>query len=85
MFASFVNSFNTVGSCAAANESVSASSRCAQADTCAATAFLLTLDTACAVSIFVSALRVILIRVSIIISAIIGSPAQKRSNLAMAL
>ena len=52
MFARFVKHFNTTGSSAAANESVSASSFCARAAQRANTALLLTVDNAFALSIF---------------------------------
>ena len=52
MFERFANRFNTCGSCAAANESVSASSFCARAAQRANTALLLTVDNAFALSIF---------------------------------
>ena len=52
MFARFVKHFNTTGSSAAANESVSASSSCARAAQRANTALLLTVDNAFALSIF---------------------------------
>ena len=52
MFERFANRFNTCGSYAAANESVSASSSCARAAQRANTALLLTVDNASALSIF---------------------------------
>ena len=52
MFARFVKHFNTTGSSAAANGSVSASSFCARAAQRANTALLLTVDNAFALSIF---------------------------------
>ena len=52
MFARFVKHFNTTGSSAAANESVSVSSSCARAAQRANTALLLTVDNASALSIF---------------------------------
>ena len=53
MFERFANHFNTFGSCAAANESVSASSSCARANSQRVnTALLLTVDNAFALSIF---------------------------------
>lgn len=48
----FANQFNSCGSCAAANESVSASSSCTRAAQRANTALLLTMDNAVALSIF---------------------------------
>lgn len=62
MFERFANRFNTCGSCAAANESVSASSSCGRANSQRVnTALLLTVDNAFALSIF-AALRLIIIR-----------------------
>ena len=53
MFARFVKHFNTTGSSAAANGSVSASSSCARANSQRVnTALLLTVDNAFALSIF---------------------------------
>lgn len=61
MFDRFANQFHTCGSCAAANESVSASS-CARANSQRVnTALLLTVDNAFALSIF-AVLRLIIIR-----------------------
>ena len=52
MFDRFANRFNTCGSCAAANESVSASSFRTRAHSqCVNTALLLTMDNAFALSI----------------------------------
>lgn len=62
MFERFANRFNTCGSCVAANESVSASSSCARANSQRVnTALLLTVDNAFALSIF-AILRLIVIR-----------------------
>ena len=62
MFARFVKHFNTTGSSAAANESVSASSSCARANSQRVnTALLLIVDNAFALSIF-AILRLIIIR-----------------------
>lgn len=62
MFERFANRFNTCGSCAAANESVSSSSSCARANSqCVNTALLLTVDNAFALSIF-AILRLLVIR-----------------------
>ena len=62
MFDRFANRFNPCGSCAAANESVSASSFCTRAHSQRVnTALLLTMDNACALSIF-AILRLIVIR-----------------------
>lgn len=65
MFERFANRFNTCGSCAAANESASASSFCTRANMACAennhSGLLLTMDTVSAVSIF-AVLRLIIIR-----------------------
>lgn len=62
MFERFANRFNTCGSCAAANESVSASSSCARANSQRVnTALLLIVDNAFALSIF-AILALIIIR-----------------------
>ena len=62
MFERFANQFHTCGSCAAANESVSASSSCARANSQRVnTALLLTMDNAFALSIF-AILRLIICR-----------------------
>ena len=61
MFERFANCFNTCGSYAAANESVSASSSCDCAAQRVNTALLLTVDNAFALSIF-AILRLLVIR-----------------------
>ena len=76
MFKRFANRFNTCGSYAAANESVSASSSCARAAQRANTALLLTVDNASALSIF-AILRLIIIRllgVIIILRSVFSRP-----------
>lgn len=73
MFDRFANRFNTCGSCAAANGSVSVSSSCARANSQRVnTALLLTMDNAFALSIF-AALRLIMIRLLGVIIIGIGS------------
>ena len=76
MFERFANCFNTCGSYAVANESVSASSSCDYAAQRVNTALLLTVDNAFALSIF-SVLRLIIIRllgVIIILSGNLSRP-----------
>ena len=76
MFERFANCFNTCGSYAAANESVSASSSCDCAAQRVNTALLLIVDNAFALSIF-SVLRLIIIRllgVIIILSGNLSRP-----------
>ena len=76
MFERFANRFNTCGSYAAANESVSASSSCDCAAQRVNTALLLIVDNAFALSIF-AVLRFIIIRllgVIIILSGNLSRP-----------
>lgn len=76
MFERFANCFNTCGSYAAANESVSASSSCDCAAQRVNTALLLIVDNAFALSIF-AVLRFIIIRllgVIIILSGNLSRP-----------
>ena len=77
MFERFANQFHTCGSCAAANESVSASSSCARPNSQRVnTALLLIVDNAFALSIF-AVLRFIIIRllgVIIILSGNLSRP-----------
>ena len=76
MFERFANCFNTCGSYAAANESVSASSSCDCAAQRVNTALLLIVDNAFALSIF-AVLRLIIIRllgVIIILSGNLSRP-----------
>ena len=76
MFERFANRFNTCGSCAAANESVSAFSFCARAAKRVNTALLLTVDNAFALSIF-AILRLLVIRllgVIIILRSVFSRP-----------
>lgn len=72
----FVNQFNSCGSCATANESVSASSFCARASQRVNTALLLTMDNALALSIFaiISAIIIRLLGVIIILSGTFSRP-----------
>ena len=76
MFERFANCFNTCGSYAAANESVSASSSCGRAAQRFNTALLLIVDNAFALSIF-AILRLIICRllgVIIILSGNLSRP-----------
>lgn len=71
MFERFANRFNTCGSYAAANESVSASSSCDCAAQRVNTALLLTVDNAFALSIF-AILRLIICRLLGVIIILCG-------------
>ena len=77
MFERFENSFNTTGSCARTDESAAARSSRQQSADCTNTAFLLTMDTVNAVSIFVAAVRVITVSICIIIGILSGADSRR--------